>query len=113
MLFIFVFPFVCFAIAFAMAPPEGVNLLHPDIDTQFTSGYSEANFKRIQKDMTKNEVVQLLGDPYSIQKIEDDLEQWEFTSDGASKQGDFAWKGRVVIFKNNRVVETNSSWRFD
>lgn len=84
------------------AGPEGYFLLYPAIDTRFAPGYSEANFRKVQPGMSKDEVLQLLGQPFN-----DVAHQaWIYSEDGAFPFWDFAWLARGINFDSEgRVIE--------
>jgi hypothetical protein len=98
-------------------PPEGIFPFNPDIDTKYTPGYSEAKFKQIIAGMTKNDVLSILGEPFSKSKVDWDWANvdniWLFTSDGACSWSDFAWKRKQVHFKDDIVIETITGWSYD
>lgn len=92
---------VCLAALF-WAGPEGYFILYPAIDTRFAPGYSEANFRKVQPGMSKDEVLQLLGQPFN-----DVAHQaWIYSEDGAFPFWDFAWLARGINFDSEgRVIE--------
>lgn len=89
--------------------------LCPSIDTVFASGYSEANFDLVVKGMTREEVVNLLGRPFTIQKYSDRKIRYDFSHDGACAWlgCDFAWLGRSVFFEDGVVVGIEKEVFFD
>lgn len=92
------------------AGPEGYFLLYPAIDTRFAAGYSEANFRKVQPGMSKDEVLALLGPP-----LNDVSHQgWSYSEDGAFPFWDFAWLARGVNFDSEgRVIERTEMIAYD
>lgn len=87
---------------------------NPSIDTQFAPKYSEELFLRIKPQMSEDEVVQLIGEPFEKYKTKDNVVIWYYSKDGKSKWGDWAWLNRGVYFDtHNRVVKTASSICYD
>lgn len=80
--------------------------LCPSIDTVFTREYSEANFDLVVKGMTREEVENLLGKPFAIQKYSARNIRYDYSHDGACAWlgCDFAWLGRSVFFLDGVVV---------
>ena len=66
--------------------------------------------------MTKENVISILGDPFSkinVAKQEDLHELLLYTDDGGCSWSDFAWKRKEVYFKNGIVVKANTGWAYD
>ncbi|WP_272120367.1 MULTISPECIES: outer membrane protein assembly factor BamE domain-containing protein [Spirulina] len=92
---------------------ESYFFLWPSIDTQYSENYNEENFNKITIGMPKNEVDQLMGEPLSIYQIEDGTAIYSYSSDARLKILDFAWFGRSVIFRDNKVIEIEKEIYYD
>ncbi|WP_163341216.1 hypothetical protein [Desulfopila sp. IMCC35008] len=88
---------------------------NPTIDTQFSPGYDESKFSSIEPGMSEEYIIELLGEPFTKNVLEDEgAEDWYFSNDGKSEWGDWAWLVRVVRFdKNSKVIKTIESVRYD
>ena len=75
---------------------------NPSIDTYYAPGYTDSGFARIQPGMSEAEVLAFLGEPLGKRKLHDG-ECWDYTGDGKSTFGDFAWLWRGVAFTNGVV----------
>lgn len=95
---------------------EGYYFPYPAIDTRFAPDYSEANFKKIKKGMTKEEVRMLIGAPLDtfggmpMYRSEEELMGkhlgiWHYADDNAFLFWDFAWLQRSVEFDVEGRVE--------
>jgi len=91
---------------------EGYNPIKPDIDTQFSPGYSEANFSKIAVGTDTAEVIKLIGRPMGV--IGSSSRLWYYSTDGACKWKNFAWMARaLVIDANGKVKVIQKSIRYD
>jgi outer membrane protein assembly factor BamE (lipoprotein component of BamABCDE complex) len=91
---------------------ESYCVLYPSIDTRYASGFTESNFEKVQVGMTKDEVVSLLGDPLGGISVRS-RSRWSYTQDGNCRWADWAWFGREVVFRDDRVVEKVSCIYYD
>ncbi|HEX2851755.1 MAG TPA: outer membrane protein assembly factor BamE [Opitutaceae bacterium] len=87
-------------------------LLYPGIDTRYAPAFSETAFARIKVGMTREEVTALLGPPLHSSARGTGL-RWDYTQDGKCVWADWAWLGRSVVFKEERVVEKISCVWYD
>jgi hypothetical protein len=108
-------------------PPESYFVLYPSIDTEYAPDYTEEKFDEIQIGMSKDEVINMLGEPFiedSTKNLDGvDLgfrypdgttEIWSYTGDGACWFADLAWLGRWVYFdKNGKVTAKNKSIHYN
>ena len=80
--------------------------LYPGIDTHYAPGYSESAFSQVSTGMTIQAVEKLLGSPLHSHTDKDGRLRWCYTGDGkCSGWADFAWLGREIFFRDDRVVE--------
>jgi len=100
---------------FAYAPPEGIFLFNPGIDTRYAPGFSEQAFAQVRVGMPEIEVRQLLGEPLSAFPGHDREYDYilSYTGDGACSWGDFAWKHRWVKIREGRVQGVDRGWSYD
>lgn len=92
---------------------ESYCVLWPSIDTRYAPGFSERKFAKVEVDMTRAQVVQLIGRPLVTHRWwrnhpaykEYGDEVWSYTGDGAAPWGDWAWLSREVIFRDGKVVQ--------
>lgn len=98
----------------------------PAIGTLFSRDYTEAAFNQIQPGMTEAEVVALLGNPLSNERMIMALGQgenmvrmpvhsntmWEYSRDNPQGIWDFAWLGRFVYFDSEGRVTGTLKWVF-
>jgi len=118
--FMAILPCVLLVFVVFAAPPEGIFILYPNIDTRFAPGYSEETFNNIPIGMSESEVLNLLREPLVVAELNPDWRikeepdtVWSYTGDGASRWGDFAWRGRAVYFRDGKVVRKLATWHFD
>ena len=102
-----------FALLDLVGGGERRSLLWPGIDTHYAPGYSEQAFSTIKPGMTRAQVDALMTRPLAITQVSPDTVRYHYTSDGKCPWGDFAWKGREVLFKNGVVVEIYRDWYHD
>ena len=76
----------------------------PSIDTRYADGFSEKAFAQVRVGMTMEEVVNLLGTPLGGPSAQANA-QWNFTEDGKCPWTDWAWLGRTIVFRDDRVAE--------
>jgi hypothetical protein len=113
----FLTPLTIIAMFFAM---ESYMPFYPEIDTQFTQGFSWENFNKVTVGMTEGEVRTLLGKPYENTPMGDtyiSVEEkvpnrseypshcWAYSQDGKFKFWDFAWNRVQVCFDEQGIVE--------
>lgn len=91
---------------------ESYCILYPGIDTRYAAGFSEKAFATIEVGMTKEEVIRRLGEPFGGAPARAGS-RWSYTSDGACPWADWAWLGREIVFKDDRVVERISRVYYD
>jgi hypothetical protein len=102
-------------VPFGITPPEGKFIFNPDIDTLYSSGYSDRQFKKVSIGMNEEEVMELLGEPFHKNTVDwaaDFNVIWLYSGDGASSH-DFAWKRKQIHFKDGIVVERHTGWSYD
>jgi hypothetical protein len=109
---IFLFPVLWFAINIFFG--ESYFFLKPDIDTVFAEKFDEKKFNSIVAGQDSSSVVDLIGDPIYIQKLDDTTNLWYYTNDGKCVLFDFAWLGREIYFsKDNKVVRLSRPIHYD
>jgi outer membrane protein assembly factor BamE (lipoprotein component of BamABCDE complex) len=91
-------------VLFGYAHSESYCFLYPNIDTRYAPGYTESGFNQITPGMTAQTVEQLIGRPFNIGMGADGTEYWFYSQDGNALFGDWAWLGREVIVREQRVV---------
>jgi outer membrane protein assembly factor BamE (lipoprotein component of BamABCDE complex) len=79
-------------------------VLYPGIDTCYAPAFSERKFAQVLIGMSKEEVIRLLGEPYH-KSVGRDSVRWFYTQDGKCFWADWAWLGREIVFKEERVAE--------
>ena len=84
---------------------ESYCIFYPNIDTHYASGYSETAFGKVVTGMTYQAVQDLLGSPLHGHTNKDASVRWCYTDDGNALCGDWAWFGREVVFRGDRVAE--------
>jgi hypothetical protein len=94
---------LCFSLGQAVLG-EGQHPLKPDIDTQFSMGYTDEAFAQLQVGMDSTQVLQLLGMPLSVQHWENCEQEWAFSQDGKAWPADFAWMNRAVVLDSTGKV---------
>lgn len=93
---------------------ESYHFFCPDIDTQFTAKYNESKFLKIKPGANADSVLRAIGEPFHINTDSDTTFQWDYSTDGKCKSGDFAWLLRaVVVDTNHKVVKTISTVIYD
>lgn len=89
-------------------------LKFPEIDTLYTPNFSYEKFQEIKKGMTKEQVKQILGDPFSIVKPGD--ERWGYSKNGKSGIADLndfiGWRSIDVFFDEDQKVSSKSDHIF-
>jgi outer membrane protein assembly factor BamE (lipoprotein component of BamABCDE complex) len=85
---------------------EAYCFFNPSIDTRYAAGYSEKAFDKIENGMTMEEVRRLLGTPLYEIPNDNGTEEWGYTLDGKCGWGDWAWLGRMVVFRDGKVEKT-------
>jgi hypothetical protein len=103
-------------VPFGFEPPEGKFIFNPDIDTHYTTGYTETHFQEIAAGMTEKQVAALWGEPFSKITVDSNKDYdtvWLYTNDGACSWGDFAWKRKQIELKNGFVVGRGTGWSYD
>lgn len=93
---------------------ESTHFLFPLIDTKFTKGFSEEKFESIEKGMTKEQVKDILGEPFNVLPKVDDgrgfsdhfviYECWSYSQDNAFLLFDFSWQWYRVCFSEDGLV---------
>lgn len=100
-------PLLC-ALIFALwayGRMEAYCFFNPDIDTEYSSGFSEQAFAQTTVGMLPSDVEAKLGKPLEVSNGPNNREIWWYSRDGKCWWGDFAWKGRALVFSNGVVVE--------
>jgi hypothetical protein len=95
---------------------DGYNPVKPDIDTQFSSGYSEENFNKIAVGMDTSEVTRLIGEPLGrLPERDVPFKPMRFYSaDGKCHFQSFAWLARgIIIGRDGKVRQIQKSVRYD
>ncbi len=87
---------------------EGECIYDPLIDTRHTDSFNPYNIPKLETGMTKEEVVELIGQP-----LRDTDTEMQFTGDGASPHGDFAWYDFSIALEDGKVVGIRSKWTYD
>lgn len=102
----------------------------PYIDTIFAENFSPDKFGKVDKAMTKDQIIELLGEPithdaFGIRNL-DDINQivmpydpryqdcWRYSTDGKlGEKGDTSWYSFIVCFKDDKVSEKQVNEFFD
>jgi hypothetical protein len=84
---------------------EAYCFFNPDIDTEYATGFSEERFAMAEIGMSGVAVEAILGKPMEVSNGPNGKEIWWYSRDGKCWWGDFAWKGRALVFSNHVVVE--------
>ncbi len=79
---------------------EGKHLIQPYIDTRFAPNFTPEKFEKIKVGMTSDEVVEILGEPYTNSSEN----RWQYTGDGKHLKEDFAWYNCSIEFDGNQNV---------
>jgi len=82
-----------------------------DDGSEWAPGYSALGFWRVRRGMTPDEVLALVGEPLERYEVRDErgLTGWRWTRNPLSTHH----KVRVVLFRNDRVVEKLSLFYLD
>jgi len=102
---------------------EGYNLFNPYIDTEFAENYTPQKFNSINKDFSKEEVINTIGQPLFIWKdsIRNEIE-FSYTNDGllVREKGrkypinDFAWYRSIIYFDSiGKIIRIEEGWTYD
>ena len=83
---------------------------NPTIDTQFTPKYSDDLFLMIKPQMSEEDVVKLIGEPFKKYKTKDNVFLWYYSKDGKCEWCDWAWLNKVVHFDAHQRVIKTASW---
>ncbi|MEP6662367.1 MAG: hypothetical protein ABJC04_01775 [Verrucomicrobiota bacterium] len=91
---------------------------YPGIDTRYAPDYSETTFDSVVTGMAAADVQQKLGAPLYTFTNQDGALHWGYTSDGKCILGnwcfaDFAWLGREIIFRDNKVIQVYKHIYYD
>lgn len=107
---------LCIALFVLVVPHEQVFIFNPRIDTVYAAGFTPAKFSRVQAGMAKPDVVNILGEPFEINRFYSSGEEpsngtpafvMNYSRDGGSQWGDFAWELKgVALDRNERVMYT-------
>ncbi|HYD35810.1 MAG TPA: hypothetical protein VD999_07130 [Vitreimonas sp.] len=78
---------------------------YPEIDTIFAPGFTVTNFEKVEKNMTKGQVEDLLGKPLADGiGVGNDRNCWKYSADGkAGPHGDFSYYMYLVCFQGEIV----------
>jgi hypothetical protein len=83
---------------------------YPDIDTIYTRDFTYDKFVLVQSGMSKDQVRQLLGSPFTPFSHDYRTECWPYSQDGRLwPVADFAWVFVRVCFKDGKVFGTYES----
>ena len=101
----------------------------PLIDTEYSDTFNIYNIDKIKEGMTKENVIELIGDPLFVRINEEGTGKLEFTSDGKYQRtmeknnyGDFAWYSigggyawfnYDLEFKDEKLIKIESFWAHD
>lgn len=94
-----------YMITFPFAHSESYFTDYPHIDTKFAPGFSEVKFNNIQPGFTKNDVLNILGEP--LEKHEaDEWSRWSYSTDGKCQWlCDLAWISYEINFDNEGKIK--------
>jgi len=82
-------------------------IFYPEIDTIFAPGFSQQKFSQIEAGMTKQEILDILGEPLNIMGEHPALVCWQYSTDGKLwPYADFSYFLYQVCFQNNLVAST-------
>jgi hypothetical protein len=120
-LFLICFVGLLFLCANLFLGVENKNVLFPHIDTRFSKDFSFDKWDRIRRGMTKDTVLQILGEPLSITSEKQSpfrppcaASEMSYSGDGAWHYADFAWESLYIYMDSNNVVIAKSrEWMFD
>ncbi|GGD22572.1 hypothetical protein [Hyunsoonleella pacifica] len=100
---------------------EGYNIFDPYIDTEFAKNYTFEKFDLIEMNFTKEEVINILGEPLSKNTWKNEI-QFMYTRDSyLSKKSkrkylirDFAWYRSNIYFDTKGVItRIDKGWSYD
>jgi hypothetical protein len=89
---------------------------NPFVDTTFSELFGKNDIAKlydIKVGMSKEEVVTVLGEPRNKGTYKNGTEYYEYTGDGASIIGDWAWFEVRFEFRNDVLVEKRIGWVHD
>jgi hypothetical protein len=110
--------FLCFNLFLGV---ENKNFLFPHIDTRFSKDFSFDKWDNVRRDMTKDTVIQILGQPLGVTSEKQSparppcaAYEMCYSSDGAWGFSDFAWESFYIFLDSNNIVIAKSrEWKFD
>lgn len=100
---------------------EGYNIFDPYIDTEFAENYTPKKFDSILMNLTKEEVINILGEPLYTNTWKNEI-RFMYTRDSyLSKKskikcliGDFAWYRSNIYFNTKGVItRIDKGWNYD
>lgn len=86
-----------------------LNILLLTDDTKYSENYTGRKFLKVKKGMTKQEVINILGDPLAEWESEENIERLEYSE----SPKDTHYRIRQVYLKNNIVTERISYFYVD
>lgn len=99
---------------------EDINPLYPLIDTRLAKDFSAKKWGLIKSNMTKEEVIKLVGEPLSSVATPLSMSPPNtklamlYSGDAAWCCADYAWVMYVVYLdKDMKVIYAESGWRYD
>lgn len=100
---------------------ESKNFLFPHIDTHFSKDFSFDKWDRVRRGMTKDTVLQILGEPLGTTNekqspFRPSCATYEmcYSGDGAWQYSDFAWESfYIYLDSSNIVIAKSREWMFD
>ena len=93
---------------FSWTGAETQCMYSPLIDTEHSETFNPYNVPKVRTGMTREEVIQLIGEP--LYERENTM---HFTDDGACSFGDFAWYELWIDFEDGKASEIYSDWMDD
>lgn len=89
-------------------------IFNPHIDTRFTEGFTLKDFNSVEVGMNKNQVIELLGEPFTKNSVSSVPECWVYSGDGKAKPfADFSYFSYQVCFEGDLVDRVTEEERFD
>lgn len=88
----------------------------PSIDTRYSKDYNEEKFNQITVGMSIDDVEELIGQPLRIYHHgwnNSNEMTYSYSSDNRFKFADFAWLGREIVFKDDKVIEIRKEIYYD
>ena len=77
--------------------------------TEYSAGYSDEGFRRIEPGMSSEEVIRLIGEPLSRGQLQDGREAWRY----AWSPTDSSYRVRAMVMEAGKVVSVSHEFYVD